>query len=508
MGSGGPSGVPNIELAKEAIIRSIDFLQPTDRAGVVSFDTVGYWVADLQPVLDRLSLQRLVATLRASGGTDILAGMQLVARTIVEEPSDRKHIILLTDGGANPANLVELSGTLNRENEVTTSVISIGGGGRTDFLAEMAEVGGGNFHLVDRVETIPTIFTMETVLASRSYIIEEPFAPTLTANSPIVDGINSAPLLMGYVATTAKQTAQVVLRGPEPFRDPVLATWQYGLGRAVAFTSDATGRWATNWVNSDEFTRFWSQAVRWTITEGATDNLESRVVLEGEQARLIVDARDDEGDFINGLDLQSTITSDTGQGGREQSRLQLRQVAPGRYEALFTPQTEGAYFMGISGQGTVADNPLQLRQTYGWVLSYSREYDVQAQGADINLLNDIAAITGGLDMSEDPTLPFVHNLVARNAFTPLWPWLLLAAMLLLPIDIALRRLTITRSDLRRAQMAIFGFGRATTAEGPSERMTGLFGARDRGRQMAEETGATASTLSALRKTRGSCARRT
>jgi len=47
MGAVGPSGVENLELAKEAIIRSIDFLQPTDRAGVVSFDSEGYWIANI-----------------------------------------------------------------------------------------------------------------------------------------------------------------------------------------------------------------------------------------------------------------------------------------------------------------------------------------------------------------------------------------------------------------------------------------------------------------------------
>lgn len=494
MGVPNPNGIPNIELAKEAIIRSIDFLQPTDRAGIVSFDTVGYWIADIQPVLDRLSLQRFVATLRASGGTDILAGMRLVASTIVNEPSDRKHIILLTDGGASPNNLIELSETLNREQGVTTSVIAIGAGSAS-FLADMAAAGGGNYHIVDLVETIPTIFAQETVLASRSYIIEEPFVPVLTASSPIMDGIVSAPPLLGYVATTPKQTAQVILRGPEPFSDPLLASWQYGLGRVVAFTSDATSRWAANWVTWADFTRFWSQAVRWTITEGASNNLESQVLLEGDQARLVVDARDDEGNFLNGLDLQASVVNPS----LESERLQLRQVAPGRYEALFPPGSEGAYFLGINGQGTINGQPGQLRQTTGWVLSYSPEYDVRMRGADTNLLNDIADLTGGRDMSEDAGLPFVHNLVARNAFTPLWPYLLLIVLLLLPIDIAVRRLIITRSDLRRAQLALFGARRAATAEGPSERLSTLMGAKTRGRQRAEEPAS--STISALRASR-------
>jgi uncharacterized membrane protein len=497
MGAINPNGIPNIELAKEAIIRSINFLQPTDRAGIVSFDTVGYWIAELQPVLDRIGLQRLVATLRASGGTDILAGMRLVAANIVNDPSDRKHIILLTDGGANPANLVELAGSLNREAEVTTSVISIGQGSAA-FLADMAAAGGGNYHEVILVESIPTIFTQETVLASRSYIVEEAFVPVLTANSPIMDGIRSAPPLLGYVAASPKQTAQVILRGPEPFSDPLLAAWQYGLGRAVAFTSDATARWAVNWVTWADFTRFWGQAIRWTITEGRSNNLEARVLLEGAQARLVVDARDDAGNFLNGLDLQASLV----QPDLDTRSLRLRQVAPGRYEALFTPETEGAYFLGIRGQGTVDGAAREFRQTGGWVLSYSPEYDVRVQGANTNLLGDLAALTGGQDMSADPALPFVRNLVARNAALPLWPWLLLVALLLLPVDIAVRRLIFTRSDWQRVQAFLAGLRRSTPTADRSERLSTLIKAKERGQQRAEEPGVTAArTVGALRASR-------
>jgi hypothetical protein len=495
MGVPGDADIPNIELAKEAIIRSIDFLQPTDRAGVVSFDSVGYWIADIQPVYDRIALQRLVASLRASGGTDILAGMTLVARDLINDPSDRKHIILLTDGGANPRNLVELTGQLYDEAGITTSVISIGGGA-PGFLGEMAQAGRGNYHGVTNVESIPTIFTLETVLATRSYILEEPFAPSLSMSSPIMEGINSAPQLLGYVATTPKQTSQVILRGPEPYNDPILTTWQYGLGRAVAFTSDATARWGAQWVTWDNFIRFWSQAVRWTITEGTSSNLEMRVMMEGEQARVVIDARDDDGQFLNGLNLRASVVDPLQSSPDDPLTLPLRQVAPGRYEALFTPQREGAYFLGVSGQGTVNNQVFDVSQRAGWVMSYSSEYNILNRGVDLNILRDMAALTDGRDMLEDPTLPFVHNLTAQNARTSLWPWFLLIVLLLLPFDIGVRRLIITMSDLRRARVAIFGRVPAM-AEGPSERLSSLIGAKERGRQRAEESG----TISALRMNR-------
>ncbi len=486
MDSPSPSGVPNIELAKEAIIRSVDLLQPNDRAGVVSFDSVGYWIAHLQDVRDRLAIERLVATLRASGGTDILAGMTLIAQEIGADPSARKHIILLTDGGADPTGLVEISKKLNDENGVTTSVIAIGGSAPT-FLKQMAISGGGNFHNVVTADEIPTIFTQETVLATRSYILEKPFTPILSSNSPIMNGITSSPSLLGYVATTAKQTAEVILRGPEPFKDPLLAAWQYGLGRSVAFTSDATARWGANWVNWSDFVRFWDQAVRWTITEGTTNNLESRVVMEGEQARLIVDARDNSGAFLNGLNLQFSLVDPNGSPTLQT----LQQVAPGRYEATFAPNTEGAYILSVQGNSST-DTSLKLNQTTGWVMSYSAEYDRSKRGDGGALLKSLGDLTGGRSVAEDINAIFNHNLRATVAGTTIAPLLLLIALLLLPFDIAVRRLVVTRTDLIRLREAVFG---RTQVQATSERMSTLFDAKQRARTRTDEGGSVVAGLS-------------
>ncbi|HLU11084.1 MAG TPA: VWA domain-containing protein [Oceanobacillus sp.] len=467
MSNVGPSGVSNLELAKEAIIRSVDFLQPTDRAGVVSFDVDGFWVADIQPVFDRIGLQTRIATLQAGGGTDIMAGMRLAAEALQTDPSERKHIILLTDGGAEPTGLVELAQELYENNDVTTSVIAIGAGAAS-FLEDMAQAGGGNYHAVDVVESIPTIFTQETVLATRSYILEEEFVPAISANSPILNNINSAPPLLGYVATTPRQTAQVILRGPEPYRDPILASWQYGLGRVVAFTSDGTARWASNWVTWDGFAQFWNQAVQWTITESASNNVEARVIMEGEQARVTVDARDEEGDFLNGLALSARVVSPEG----EAVSVPLQQVAPGRYEAAFVPDAEGAYFIRLAGGD---EQGISVNQTTGWVMSYSPEYSLTAPAG--NLLQELASLTGGQSLADSPNEVFAHNLTSQAALNPIWQHLLLAALLLLPFDIAVRRLLVTRSDLVRLRNWIFGEQQAVPAT--SERMSTLFDAKAR-----------------------------
>ncbi len=466
-----PNGVPLIEVAKSAINRSIDFLQPTDRAAIATFDAVAYWVAEFQDVLDRRALQQLVGTLRPSGGTDVLSGMQLVGGSIIDEPSQLKHIILLTDGQTNPTGLVPLAELLFRDENVTMTAIAIGG--PSTLLENMAQAGGGNYYIADDITKVPLIFAQETVLASRSYIFENPFTPALTALSPIMQGITTLPELRGYVGTSAKATAQVILSAPEPFRDPVLAAWQYGLGRSVAFTGDATARWGANWVTWETFAQFWNQTVRWTITEGSTDNIETQVVMEGEQARVIVDARSADGGFLNGLNLSASVV-DPSLGGQ---RVELRQIAPGRYEGTFTPQNEGAYLLRVTG-GTGAQST--INQTSGWVMTYSPEY--LASDGD-SILPTLAAASGGRDLTDDLAAAFTRDISAQAAALPLAPWLILIALLLLPLDVAVRRLLITRSDLQRLRATLFGG--AVTPQPADARISQLKDARERARQRSE-----------------------
>ena len=469
----GPSGVENLELAKEAIVRSIDFLQPTDRAGVVSFDTEGYWIAEVQPVLNRLGLQTLVAQLRAGGGTDILAGLRLAGDALQNDPSQRKHIILLTDGGAPESGMTALVRDLNENFDITTSVIAIGAGA-ADFLADMAEAGQGRYHAVEAVETIPSIFTQETVLASRSYIIEEPFTPTAYQDSPILDGISEVPPLRGYVATTPRQTAQVVLRANEPYYDPILAQWQYGLGRVVAFTSDTTGRWASDWLQWDDFPRFWGQAVEWSIVESAVQNIESVVTMQGEQAVLTVDARTEDGGFLNGLNLNALIRTPDD----EVVTVPVHQTAPGRYQGEFAPGTDGVYLLTLADDaGSIVGEPV------GWVMSYSPEYAIDP-GANGDTLTEVAAMTGGRDLTGTPGESFAHTLQSEIATNPISFELLLLAALLVPLDVAVRRLLITRSDLARARAVL----RIRRAAAPStDQMQSLKDAKARSRTTRDET---------------------
>jgi Mg-chelatase subunit ChlD len=474
----GPSGVTNLELAKEATRRSFNFLFSQDRAGVLSFDSNPQWLVPIQQVADRQRITQLVGQLRPGGGTDIYSAVREIARTVPSDPSTLKHVILLTDGGADPTGIVDTVKEMHDKHGITVTSIGIGGN-VPSFMRDISLAGKGAYYQLVDLQTIPQIFAQETVLATRSYIVENEFTPGVVGISQIMQGITTMPSLLGYVATTAKPTSTVILRAPG-FDDPLLASWQYGLGRAVAWTSDATSRWSKNWTSWNNFGRFWSQVIRSTITEGTNNSLESHVEQRNGKSVLVVEARDDRGGFINGLDLSASITDPR----LEPKLIDLRQVAPGRYEAEFDPQREGAYLIRLAGATVGAGGgntpSLAVAQTTGWVLSYSPEYRLRE--TNFNLLDEMTRLTGGSNITEKPELAFSHTIREARSATSLWPWLLLAVTILLPLDIAVRRVVITRSDMAKASAWIsdkLGLRREAPVLTRSGQMSRLMGAKER-----------------------------
>jgi len=431
-------GVNKLELAKEAVLRSIEMLYPGDRLGVVAFDESATWVSPLEELNDPDAVAARVGALRSGGGTDILAGLQAAAAVLPDDPAANRHIILLTDGGADPGGIPELVQSLYEQHNITLTTIGVG----TDaapYLADLAELGGGRYHFAADPASIPRIFTEETALVSRAYIIEEPFVPQQSASSPILAGLTGFPPLYGYVAAAPKDVAQTLLLTAQ--RDPLLAVWQYGLGRALAFTSDASGRWAQAWLGWEGFPAFWAQALSYVAVQSSLERLQVQVRPQGERAQVQVEAVEQAGGYLNSLELSLSVVGPDGSA----QEVRLPQTAPGLYSGEFTPAEPGAYVLRVSGEAEAES----LATTSGWVYTYSPEYALSAGGAAT--LENIAAAAGGFVLGDDLAPLLAHNLPSKRAVQPVWPWLLGLAALLLPVDIAVRRLAVTRTDWQRAR---------------------------------------------------------
>jgi len=476
-------GVTKLDLAKEAATRSIELLFPNDRVGVIAFDDTASWVVPMTDLQNPEDIVNAIGGIQLGGGTDIYAGVLAMSKVLPDDPAKVKHVILLTDGGADSTGIPEMVKKLYDENGITLSTVGVGNDA-APFLKDLAAIGGGRYHFTNNASNIAAIFTEETSLASRAYIVEESFFQTLVNSSPILANITSVPRLHGYIASSAKDLAQVILESEKG--DPILAVWQYGLGKSVAFTSDATGRWARDWARAEIFPTFWVQAVRYTINDSLNSALQMTIESHGESASITLDARNRTGSFLNAYQIEANIIAPNG----EAQSVTFTQTAPGRYASTFTPKEQGIYLIRFSGTTDAGSESASFAETTGWALSYSPEY--QRIDPNPDLLLRLSALGNGQVASALPADIFTHDLKSTRASQPIAPILLLIAALLLPLDIAARRLILTTQDLLRLRewLTKAFVSRAANPTYPvqttSPRMEALFNAKNRVRENTPE----------------------
>jgi uncharacterized membrane protein len=285
-GGTGIQGVRKVDIGKEAILRAAAAMTARDQLGVVAFDQSAHWVVQTQPLGGIADLRGTIGGIQPLGQTNIFAGLEEAVKSLETSTATRRHIILLTDGWSSSGQYDAIIARMKAAG-ITLSTVGAGGGANP-FLDTLAKKGGGRFYPAINPASIPDIFLKETQQVAGQQIVEEPFHPILTSQSPILRGIDALPQLLGYNGTTAKSAAQTVLVTPRD--DPLLAQWQYGLGRSVAWTSDSTGRWAKGWIGWNGFSKFFSQLVSWTFPGEETGGIEATFVTEGNQTRLRVES--------------------------------------------------------------------------------------------------------------------------------------------------------------------------------------------------------------------------
>jgi uncharacterized membrane protein/uncharacterized protein YegL len=465
-GGSGIGGVRKVDIGKEAILRAASALSAQDELGVVAFDNSAHWVIQTAPLGGLQDIQAAIAGINPNGQTNIFAGLDQAVTSLEDATATRRHIILLTDGWSTSGQYDAILKQMKADG-ITLSTVGAGGGANP-FLEQLAKQGGGRFYPATNPASIPDIFLKETQQVSGQQIVEEPFFPILTSSSPVLRGIdNGFPKLLGYNGTTAKPAAQTVLVTARD--DPLLAQWQYGLGRSIAWTSDSTGHWARNWVPWQGFSKFFSQLVGWTFPGEESGGIEASFVDRGGRTYLRVESQDSDG---SGRDFYTTSVAMVGPD-LQPATVNLNQVASGVYEAPVEHLESGAYAVRVT-QTQAGKAP--LGRTLGLVAPTAAEY--RLLGANEPLLAAIRAATGGREL-DTPGAPWVHDLETTSQFTELWPWLLVLALLLWPLDIALRRVSLGRRELADGRRWVSDRVRGRRVAPRTQPVEGLFAARDR-----------------------------
>jgi uncharacterized membrane protein len=422
--------VTKLDIAKEAAHLVVDLLDDRNEVGVMSWDTEFIWDSPLRPARDKQAIHHAIATIKAGGGTDGYPALKESYQVLFDRPALLKHVIFLSDGQMTRG---DFSGLLRRmaKDKITVSTVAIGKDADVPLMVDVAKWGRGRFYYTEDDSTIPRIFTLETQLASKASLVEQPFKPTVA--SPAHEAIQDidwkeAPPLGGYVATSMKANAELVLMTHQ--EDPLLATWRYGLGRSVAFTSDAKAKWGVLWVRWGGFNKFWAQVTRWALRTGTRSDTVATVSRTDSAGEVLVDAIDPKGEFINFLDSQVGVVSPD----KTRTVIDLEQIGPGRYRGRFPAGQEGVYLVGMAQRRA---DQMVGSQLAGLVVPYGQEF--RDLGVDETFLRELTELTGG-GLLTDPKDAFLQNRHKSRLSVDIWPWLVgMVAVLLIP-EIALRRI--------------------------------------------------------------------
>jgi uncharacterized membrane protein/Mg-chelatase subunit ChlD len=367
-----------------------------------------------------------------------------------------KHMIIISDGDPAPPSQSVLNNL--KKLRITVSSVAVGAHGPAEsaVMKDIALKTGGKYYEVLNPNALPRIFQREARRVARPLVYEKDvgFSPYVRFPHEILSGITGPlPPITGFVQTTVKKNplVEVALVSPEPAGEDnatILATWTYGLGKAVAFTTDAGARWTKQWANGwESYDKFFSQMVRWSMRPaGDQGKFTIATDVEQGQVKVFVTALDKDDDFLNFLDLGGAVIGPD----MKPHDVQLEQTAPGRYVGSFPADDAGSYFVMLSpGAG---QTPLLT----GVNVPYSPEFrDRETNEA---LLANLARLepkdgppgvviedaTGRGDAKELAKInTFRHDLPKATSRQDVWHYALLIAGLTFFFDVFFRRVQVS-----------------------------------------------------------------
>jgi uncharacterized membrane protein len=425
-----------------AVESVIDKLTPEDEVGITQASGNGFLIP-LTHVTDPKGLEKQFESKYSPGDSDYYPYLQAAGDALKKSDAPLKHIVIMGDGDEIRENSVPYQQLIQgyKQAGITTSAIGIDTHHSGVFMANMQDIakwGGGRYYETEDPDSVPQLFLKESQTALRPWFEQTPFFPKVTAAGDLLAGVplDAFPQLGGYVTTTPKPGSELYFTSPKD--DPVLAAWQYGLGRSVAWTPDAEGRWTGGFLRSDVAPKLFQRMVAWSLPTASDDRLKVTARVAGDQ-------------------LQVTVTGPAVAGGQldvgallpdlRTENVTLSASAAGTWTGHLPADAVGTYLLRVVlHRGTTVDAQTEIAV----VVPYSPEYvDL---GRDDAALKAFAQVGGTL--LAQPGLAWKQPALPVPTATPIFWALLALAALLWPLDIALRRLTMTGSQAREALVAI------------------------------------------------------
>lgn len=428
-----------MQLARVAAIGVIDNLRPQDMVGVLTFDNSYQWTVPIRKAEGKTLIKRLVSGIMPDGGTQIAPALEEAYRKVQPVKATYKHIVLLTDGISEEGDSLNLAKEAAL-NKVTISTVGLGRDVNRNYLQKVADNAKGSAYIVEDPSMLQQILLKDVMEHTGSTAIEGSVGVHVVRETEVTEGIDftKAPKLKGFVKYETKPSADLLL-SLDREDAPLLARWQYGLGRAAVFASDANGRWAADWLSWEGYDKFWANLVRDLLPRSSPR--ESSIRYDEARNLLLAEYRIEPG---RGR-MQPPELYIFGPDGYRRP-LRAEAVSPGLYR-VEAPTGDH--------RGLFRVRPLEESEDFPELGYYIEEPEVHDHGNNERLLQQVAAYTGGR-VNPSASQVFDPGNVRVESHTALWPFLIAAAILLQLLELFLRKgmpWLRERQALRRAGMA-------------------------------------------------------
>lgn len=441
--------------AKRITKQAIQVLNAEDDVGAIGYGGSGdHWIFELTPAGEYESLVPKINNADIGDMPSFISSMKMGFNALTDpEATDAvsRHMIIISDGDANPPSPQELQEFVDAGITVSTVAVFPHGPQGTRFLQGISSVTGGRFYFPSDPRELPRIFIKEAKTLRRKQVQERAFVPELKMDDSMLRGIESLPELHGYVLTSEKEDprAKIILAAPpaedDPVAsdsdvDPILAVWRYGLGATAAFTSDMTTDWGKDWVEWDQYQQIVRQMMTRISRVRREQYLRVYTYTNGNEGVIVVE------DFHPEESLLDVNVNVNGPNNYSKSAV-VRQIAPRRYQVSVPLQGQGRYQVQVGARGSDRNETAYA----GFIVSYSPEY-LRFRANPI-VLRDVAERTGGreIDVSQEPeqvTAQIFGDRDPKTSKSRIFDWFLMVLACLVPLDVAVRRVQIDLSWIR------------------------------------------------------------
>ncbi len=404
-----------LEFAKSAAAEVVRNLKDDDYIGLIGFDDVPFIalpISRLSQVRDSAisRISRLFPTSR----TNLFPALDEARRGLAAAPAGRKHVIVLTDGklpdpGAHYFDLIKQMRFVG----ITVSTVMVGNEVDDGFLAQMAQSGGGAFYQTNDPTNLPRVFLSDVKVATGDRTLRED-AEQLVRPGPdslISTAVQSYPSLRGFVQTAEVEKAQteLLVRDSEGVH-PLLASWNVGEGRVIAYTSDASGRWSANWMRWERIQEFWSDLVdssRRLDTERLSNRVEFHLRTWVEGSESVIDVA-----LFSDIGRRSFSADVTYPDGRTQT-VEFVAEKPGHFTGRLGRITAGTYKARLRlGQSQDGPEAISAMPEVAWEVDSSQFGEQPHRRPNLTLLAELARRSGGI---LDPTADRLQALAQKES---------------------------------------------------------------------------------------------